>query len=93
MKRRAGRIYISNKLIEKIPVKILSEITKDLFVVRSEQSYIRDAIEYIALSDKFEEVETMCELPEYEMLVMDNDGVYSVEYKRHLPGVMKSIDG
>lgn len=80
MKKRAGRVMISNRVILDTDTNVLADMLKDLVIVRAEQMFIADAIEYQALCDKFDEVDLTEKLPLYRVIV--NSETREVSYER-----------
>ena len=79
-KRRIGKVLITNQLIAEGDVDELARILKDLVVVRAEQMFSAESIEYIALSSKFEEIDSAEKIPEYRILI-DSESK-EVKYER-----------
>ena len=68
-----GKISISRKLIVDYPEKVASIFAMlKLVSVRAEVMFY-DYIEYIAISERFEEVPVGCDIPEYR-LEIQSDG-------------------
>jgi hypothetical protein len=65
--RRFGTFTISRKMIETHP-EIVKRIMGECIIVRAEMSYVRDAFEYTAISDWFDEVSEAAIPMEYGIL-------------------------
>lgn len=66
MHRKIGRFQIPNDIIHNDP-KLAQRIMARCIVVRAEQLWERDAIEYVALSNSFEDVPANCVTPDYHI--------------------------
>lgn len=62
--RRIGRFEISTNLIDDEPHAV-QEALRDMIIVRAEQMYDTMSIEYMAISDKFEELALGHRAPRY----------------------------
>lgn len=62
--RRFGRFYIDLVMIERAPDDVKAALSSCI-VVKAECMYHRDAIEYVAISDSFDEVPANTEPPLY----------------------------
>lgn len=77
--QQLGRFTISKQSIEDQP-NIVRAVMQGMIVVRAEMLYPGDAIEYVALWDRFEPVEPGKMIPFYDIRVtLPGDGTVSVE--------------
>lgn len=84
MDRRIGKVLISIDLIQNQP-DLVRELTEGMIIVRAEQLFVEGAIEYIAISDHFDEVAEGGTAPNYMAKVTDNeDGTREVSFERWL---------
>lgn len=51
-------------------------IMQHMIIVHAQADFMRDAIEYQAFSELFDEVDEACIIPEYELMVDENLAVY-----------------
>jgi hypothetical protein len=75
-----GRFRIENALIQDYPELVMSIMSR-MIIVRAEQMWIYDAIEYQAISSDFYEVAKGERIPSYNMLI-DSDEGYTGMQKR-----------
>lgn len=62
--RRLGRFRISMEMIRESTAEVRLALS-GMLIVRAEQMFESDAIEYVAASEYFEPVEQGCRAPEY----------------------------
>ena len=74
--RKLGRIKINCEMIDHEPERVAEVFALLKFVpVRAEHYYHIDEIEYIAISERFEDVPFGCIIPEYKLTIsQDKDG-------------------
>lgn len=84
MKRR-GRFIISHALLCDDNWRSILPAMKDVLIVRAESRYDSQTIEYIGMSDKFEEVDDGQEAPMYHCTLTrdDNGTVSKVKWSRN----------
>lgn len=78
---RIGRILMDIGMIHNDP-DMVKKITKDMIIVRAEQLFEHNAIEYVALGDMFDDIEDG-KAPNYQIEVLD-DG--AVKFNRWIDG-------
>lgn len=79
---RIGKFCIDVRQIERMP-KVAMAILNGCIVVRAESMWHRNAIEYMAISDQFDEVAVGDVCPEYEPQIKDLiGGKYHVTWER-----------
>lgn len=76
---RRGLFLISRELLEDAPA-IVKRVLSDVIVVRAELRWDLDAIEYVAICDKFDECPEGELTPPYNCIIHE-DGAY-VEWQR-----------
>lgn len=79
MNKRIGRFAISKQLIEHDP-DTARAILGRCIVVRCEMIYAHDTLEYVALSQDFDEVSQREIVPQYDVII--SDGGKRIEFKR-----------
>lgn len=80
--RRIGRFFIDAYVIDRDPQGARA-ILKDVIVVRAEQMWNRNGVEYVGICDAFEVNDPMHMVPEYEpQLVFSRDAAVQVTWKR-----------
>lgn len=72
MQRRIGKFSISRRLIEDAPDTCLLVMAK-VIVIRAEMLFESNSVEYVALSQLFDEVPQDCESPTYRVMVNLDD--------------------
>ncbi len=83
MNRKLGKFLISNELLNN-DFRTMEGIFRILHpvIVRAEQRYDMNGIEYIAIHDSFKEVSIGSEVPEYNITInKDEYGIKSIEFK------------
>lgn len=84
--RRIGRILINTTLLLKEP-EVVKNILNGMIVVRAEQLFEHDAIEYIAIGDMFEEIAEGEKAPNYQVNVKYNeDNSTEISFERWIDG-------
>lgn len=68
MTRRYGRFSIFRPLIELNPI-LVKAIMGQCIIVRAEDMYMGNVIEYMAISDHFDELQVGAEIPEYQIRI------------------------
>lgn len=75
-KNRVGRLRISNELFRADDLGIIQKVFAEIIPVRAEQMFHIGGVEYIALSEHFEETPPSEEPPLYEAVYdSENDKV------------------
>ncbi len=67
MKRRIGKFYIHSLLINDSP-EAIKKVMGKCIILRCEHLPHRDAFEYIAISDDFDEIAVSLVTPEYQVV-------------------------
>ena len=70
--RRIGRFTISSRMIERSP-EIVRAAMGRCIIVRCEMLFEFDALEYVAISPDFDEVQQGMISPEYEVIIDNGD--------------------
>ena len=84
---RLGKFNIQRTTILDNP-ELVKAITNGMIIFRAEMMMHKDAVEYIAVSNLFEEIQWGIEPPFYDIMIdnrMDTDGTYEVTAKRVSP--------
>jgi len=66
---KVGAFTISTEMLRELPMSIVNKIFKDIIVVRAEMLLHKNAIEYIANGEPFDEIGIREQVPEYEIMI------------------------
>ena len=72
LRRRLGKFFISQELIEERGLLWATLVLHGCFVVRAERLWDRDGIEYMAIHHAFDEVELGMKAPWYDIVIDEN---------------------
>lgn len=84
--RQLGRFSVTSDMVRTNPDAVASIFSLlGVVIVRAEQSFARQEIEYIGLSNQFEEVELGTIIPEYSITIRsEEDEIVEVTAERHI---------
>lgn len=69
---KRGKFSVSMEIIRENPDFVM-KLMGMCVIVRAERMFVNDSIEYIALSELFDEVEEGHQIPEYNMIHIEDD--------------------
>ena len=67
--RKLGRFNISHDAIKQTSQRTLSNVMKHFMPIRAESMFDKGCIEYLAISELFDEVELGAEVPIYDLII------------------------
>lgn len=81
MKKRIGKFAIQRQVIDSNP-DLVRSICKDVAIVSAMYQYPTDAVDYMGVSDHFEEVGNQQPVPIYEIKINSVEGVAQVQFEK-----------
>ena len=92
IEKRVGKFRIPVQFIRDITNKnILSNLFKNVIVIREEMQFWHNNIEYEAFSEMFDEIEDGLETPYYDVCLRDDDIVFFKKSKEQMVRILPSI--
>lgn len=88
MDNRVGRFRISMPVFF-ADLEMVREVMRRVIVVRAEMMYVTDSIDYVAVSEEFDEAPEYSEAPWYEVGV----DYGKVTFRRKTPGPSHTLGG
>jgi len=74
IKKRKGVVHISHELLMCLDIDLVSKLFAKLIIVKAEDNFITDIIDYYALSEEFDEIEP-CSRPPIYLVNFENDEI------------------